>query len=464
MSALSMDDIPLKKWRWLAPIPACCVLQCLFGLLYASGVFIARLDIPMYTISIGVAGFFIAVGMTGFGIIMNKLSSPHHYRRAPFYIAMIGSIGLTSQCFMPYALQQKNTTLLFLCAILLGIANGCLYVSSLDVLQAWVPESPGLITGAGMLFASAGSLGGTYVFNMLSNSYGGPLPAMSLVGACSGLLAMCASALVRRPPKNWRPEEDMLPLLKQEARSDMESQTIDPSLTMRDILSEPSFYALMLAFAATVGPGFGFVLGFQAMCADLFLVDLNRANSLFLWVSVVGVLGRVIAGVAVHWLQKKSLEPDGLGGAKKANHMLLLTQAAAFLSIPYCIQTQNVILFTVAASVVYISFGGGSVVTACLVRGIFTPNNSSMAFSLVASSIGVGDIFFSWVIARCAQNAQGVFGSSNQPFHQNSYNLFWCCGILWSVIGLIATVMISRSKKLPAEEVSIPLAHALRSG
>lgn len=452
MKDLSLDHIPLKQWRWIVPIPACCLLQALFGLLYANGVFIALLDIPQYTVAIGVAGFFTAIGITVFGIMMNKFIPRGHYERAPFYISILGSIGLSSQLLMAYALQIQSNFLLFLCAIFLGIGSGCLYVASIDVLQTWVPESPGLVTGIGMLFGGAGSLGGIYLYGILSNAVGSPIRAMALSGIFAGILSLCGSMFIKRAPRDWKPKKEMLPLII--APEDMLAYSVYPSLTVYDILSDSSFYVLIVAFAATVGPGFGFVLGFQAMCSGMFEIDVYEANRLFVWVTLSGIVGRLVAGVAIDGLEDRSTGQHGLQGARKTNCILLIAQAIAIVVIPFAIRSQAIVLFTVASSVVYITFSGGAVVSACLVRGIFMPNNGSLAFSLVAIGIGVGDMFFSWVIARCGEYAilQRAIHDNLPVFHQNDYNLFWLFSLLWSLIGLVATAMIKPSRKVSMEE------------
>lgn len=442
----------------------------MFGLLYASGVFIALIDDPSFTLSIGVAGFFTAVGITLAGILMTRVIPPAHAVSAPTYIAAAGSLGLLCQVFMPYALAQHKPALLFVAAVALGLGGGCIYVASVDVLQAWVPEAPGLVTGVGMLCGGAGSLLGIPFYITLVRVMKGPLPAVGVAGALAGVVALAASTFVRRPPTDWAPDGMDSPrtapitaedLREEELRVEHELawllppsaprlRPLWPELKVKDILTDKGFFMLLIAFAAAVGPGFGFVLAFQEMVHRLFGVSVGQANTLFFWVTLTGVAGRLVSGVAVDTLQShESASDDALYGAKRANIMLLVAQTVALGSIPISIHNGYVTSFTVASAVVYMTFSGGPVVAACMVRGIFMPNNASLAFSLVAISIGCGDVFFSWIVAWCAQSSRGDDGYSLMPErHTEDYNLFLFFGLLWTICGLVASLYIQVSPKV----------------
>lgn len=447
-----------------------------FGLFYASGVFIAEIDNALFTLSMGIAGFCIALGITFFGIVMNRLIPASHAVLAPVYIACVGAFGLLAQVVMPRALATDDAFMLFGSAVCVGLGSGAIYLASVDVLQAWVPEAPGLITGLGMLCGGVGSLLGIRLDIMLTHLLGGPLPALGVIGAVTGFIALASAFVVRRPPPDWNPKLTERPGIRptmndecgiMEPCSDSEldrllspsnSQLVldPPYLTVKDIITDRSFYLLLVAFAGAVGPGFGFVLAFQRMGYILFGISMEKANRLFFWVTMAGVAGRLLTGWTVDKL--RSLEPeskDHLHGERKTNLILLAVQTVAFLTIPISIHTGFVYVFTIAAAAVYVTFSGGVVVAACMVRGIFMPQNASLAFSLVAISIGVGDIFFSWIVAYC-----GALSDAGKNFaptissaiisgsHKGDYNLFLLFGVLWSLCGLAASLYVGVSSKV----------------
>lgn len=415
------------------------------------------------------------MGITLAGILMTRFVPPSHSILAPVYVASVGAFGMLAQVLMPHALAHDKPLLLLASAVALGLGAGCIYVASVDVLQAWVPEAPGLVTGVGMLFGGAGSLLGIRFYITLASLLNGPLPALGVAGAVAGVIALAAAFLVRRPPPDWTPDgiEPLrtTPITAEELRQDALRAEHElawllppsasrltapwPQLTVTDILTDRSFYMLLVAFAAAVGPGFGFVLAFQRMAHVMFGISIGEANRLFFWVTLTGVAGRLVSGLAVDMLQSPELAgDDALYGAKRTNIVLLVTQTVALLSVPISIHNGYVTAFTVASAAVYVTFSGGPVVAACMVRGIYRPNNASLAFSLVAISIGCGDIFFSWIVAWCGDSSGTDGGYSFMPeLHKGDYNLFIIFGLFWSVCGLVASLYIQVSPKVTNYDV-----------
>ena len=432
----------------------------------------------MFTFSIGVAGFCIAVGITFFGVLMNRLIPASHSVLAPVYIAVIGALALFAQILMPHAVASDNSVLLLASAVAVGLGSGAIYLASVDVLQAWVPEAPGLITGVGMLCGGVGSLIGIRVDIVLTQLLGDPLLALGVSGAIAGVVALASAVLVCRPPPDWTPTSietaSSVSVMDEEcgtvsSHSDSELaallplSTLElmrncPQLTVKDILTDRSFYLLLVAFAAAVGPGFGFVLAFQKMAYTLFGVSMAEANRLYFWVTFAGVAGRLATGWTVDKLQSlDSRDEDSLYGARKTNVILLVGQTIALLAIPVSIHNGHVGSFTVASAAVYVTFSGGVVVAACMVRGIYMPRNASLGFSLVAVSIGFGDVFFSWIVAWCGDlsdveksYASAISSGVISEARQGDYNVFLFFGLLWSLCGLAASLCIEVSPTLMA--------------
>ncbi|PXF42926.1 hypothetical protein BWQ96_07373 [Gracilariopsis chorda] len=464
---ISLSSLLLRDYRYVVPVPACFLLQALFGLLYAQGVFVALVHTPQYTLAIGLASFFVSVGITLSGVSMSKLasSSPSHAQSAPVYAALAGSVGLSGQTVLALALALDNVHLLYAASVLYGTGCGCIYVASVDVLQAWVPESRGFITGVGMLCGAAGSLFGIYIYRALVAALGAPIPAMAFVGAVSAALSFAAAPMLKKPPAGWHPARDLraggdeenAPLLithaAQRALHSPPSAPHPAVISVRDILRDRSFYMLVVAFAATVGPGFGLVLAYQTMLIDMFGAAISEANNLFFWITFSGLAGRLLAGIGVDALESDVGSAPRLTGGKRTNMLLLLVQIAATASLPFFIRANMLYAFTAACALIYITFSGGPVVAACLVGAVFDQVNASLAFSLVAISIGAGDMFFSWVVAMCSESTAypRVLHDRLPRFHASDYNLFLWCTVIWSLAGLVATHFISRCDKLRAQ-------------
>lgn len=358
---------------------------------------------------------------------------------------------------MAFALIKQLNLLLFAAAAIMGFGCGCLYVASVDVLQSWVPDAPGLVTGLGMLCGGVGSLIGIPLYAGMSTWLGGPVPAMAVAGLLAGTFTLATASCVRRAPRGWdghprqvvqhrlNAKDELSALLPLSESMPKPSSAVDwPALTVREVSRESSFYYLLIAFAGIEGPGFGVVLAFQSMVIRIFSVDVDTANRLFFGVTLAGLVGRLVSGLAVDALQKavSTDKDDMLSGARLTNIILLGMQIVAFLVLPVCIAKGHVIAFTIAMAVVYVTFCGGAVVAPCLARGIFMPNNISLIFSLLAFSVGFGDFFFSWAVASSGQTSINVELPSQRLPHRQDYNLYIFWGVLWSVVGFIASFLI----------------------
>lgn len=458
MQHYSLSNLPPSYWRWLGPIPACCLLQSLFGLLYASGVYIALIDDPVFTFAIGLTGLCTAVGITLCGIAMNRILPSFNISNPPRIIALLGTAGLVSQLTIAQSLITKNKFLLFTSCSTFGLGLGALYVASIDVLQAWVPEAPGVVTGLGMLCGGAGSLIALEALRILTHLLNGPIPTLVFIAPISAAAAFTAAMLIKRPPEQWSPSnEDNSPQLADEAQHLLpyHNMITCPSVRVSDILKDPAFYAVVIAFAASVGPGFGFVLAFQRMVHDMFGVSVDKANQLFFWVTLVGVVGRLLSGLAVDWLSGEREEDEDhdeidMRGARRTNMALLIAQMIAVICMPFCVRLGWLSLFTVMTGVVYLTFSGGAVVAACMARVAFGTKNASLTFSLIGVSIGFGDLFFSWIVALCGKFSmeQNNVVEDSLKYRAKDYDLFFVLGLVWTIAGIGATAVVDVSNRI----------------
>lgn len=249
-------------------------------------------------------------------------------------------------------------------------------------------------------------------------------------------------------------------------------------MTTGEMLSEPAFYILLATVTSSVGPGFGIVLHGSRMQTVLFGLTPSEADARFFYVTLVGVVGRLIVGMAVDAYAAskamsmrrpslRSTNPPANGvpqkseavvetapafaGAKFINAALLAAQTAALVMIFVFIRGGHALLFAIAISLVYLTFSGAAVLMACLCRATFTPINSTLAFSLIGLAIGAGDVVFSSLVASCAARHPLLSETSLQTTsmtpstissHAGDYNSYLVTSLLFSVIGLGSVLVL----------------------
>lgn len=453
----------------------------------------SALHYPALTQAVGLAGLFMAVGITAFGIFMHNESNSSDSASTPRSIGMLGSLGLSAQVLMAYALHRQLDGLLYFAAALVGIGSGALYVVSIVLLQEWAPESTGFITGTGLLVGGAGSLFGITAFQSLITAMG-PIPAMAFSGCIAGAISAISSLLLQRPPPGWSPmtetpfddyevaackplkgcsdpeflsegqekeEFTSVPMLSDEAQSLLSHKRTDllqvTRLSIRDMLGDLSFSFLFISVAAAAGPGFGFVLAFPRMLNTLFQVGTVTANNLFFWVTLVGVIGRFLVGIAIDLLQSPSdVFGNGFDGAKQLNIVLLALQCFALAAMPICITNEFMYMFAVATGLVFVTFSGGVVICACLARSIFSPENATLAMALLAIASGIGRALFSMLIAACGPKVMED-SVSIAVDRLREYDPFVQGAFLVSVIGLICSYYVYPSKAIYQNRGNTPV-------
>lgn len=482
-SALSEPtlNMRLSHTRWILPIPAAFVLQVVYGALFANGVFSALLNDPTLIKALGLFALSTSLGITAFGMLLHHASDSTVYSNVPRILALLGSIAIAAQTLMAYALHIASPLLIYFSAMIMGLGSGSIYVVSIIILQAWVPESPGAVTGLGLLLGGAGSLFAINAFQLASDTLGGPIPGMALTGFICSAVSSLAALFIDRPPKGWSPLAEAYHLDQQQnaTQSDTCSVTLDdpvdirqphssmpsysgetqsllphkrsappptPRLSTTDILADPAFSLVFISICAAVGPGFGFVIAFPRMINTLFAVDILPANQMLFWVTFTGVAGRIAIGLVIDFFASTDASRHGFNGTKRMNTALLALQAIAFATMPFCIRLGFTNIFNVAAALVYITLNGGAVVSACLARSMFSPQNSTLVFALLGIAIGIGRALFSLVIAACGQGhlvgAVSVF-SARRIYE---YDSFIHCSFLLTAAGLISSHFIKPSK------------------
>lgn len=468
----------LSTYRWLVPGPACVLLQVSFGSFYAYGVFSSRLSTPALTYGLGLAAALLSASLTAAGLALHRRPPP----ASPARGLALGSAALLAAAaalpvFAGTAPAAPRPLFLAAAAAALGAGYGALYVVSIHTAQAWFPEAPGTATGAVVAAGGAGTLLYIALNTALANVRPFDVPAaMRASAAVATATALAAAAAISLPPDpNWHPDDDSeaeaeaeatvaAPLMKRRVSSRGASSPLQPRLTAGDLLVDPLFYLLLVTVTSSVGPGFGVVLHGSRMQTALFTVSPAVADARFFGITLVGVAGRLAVGVAVDAYTAAvarrnfgaatvASAADAVGApfvaARAANLGLLGAQAVALVAAVGLARTGGngaALLFSAALSVVYLTFSGSAVVTACLCRATFAPENATLAFSLVGLAIGFGDVFFSAVVARCAEHSLPASGDAAAQRlaaqHAADYDAFFAISFLFTAVGVCSCIAL----------------------
>lgn len=472
----------LSTYRWLVPGPACVLLQVSFGSFYAYGVFSSRLSTPALTYALGLAAALLSASLTAAGISLHRRPPPASpARRLALASAAFLAAAAALPAFAGTAPAAPRPAFLAIAAAALGTGYGVLYVVSIHTVQAWFPEAPGTATGAVVAAGGAGTLFYVALNTALANARPTDVPAaMRTSAAVATATALAAAAAITLPPDlRWHPDDEAAataesaPLVKRRVSSRGASSSSPPRLTARDLLVDPLFYLLLTTVTSSVGPGFGVVLHGSRMQTALFAVSPAVADARFFGITLVGVAGRLAVGVAVDAytaavVRRSAGSPvaaataDAAGApfvaARAANLGLLGAQAVALVAAVGLARAGGdgaALLFAVALSAVYLTFSGAAVVTACLCRATFAPENATLAFSLVGLAIGLGDVSFSALVASCAKRhpiklealpAVAAAAARAMPQHAKDYDAFFAVSLVFTAVGICACVAL-----VPAE-------------
>jgi MFS family permease len=455
----------LSAYRWLVPAPACALLQSSFGSFYAYGVFTSRLHAPALTYALGLSAALLSGCLTAAGLALHRSPPPRSPARALALLsaALLGIAGVLPVFAAP---DNPRPVVLALAAGALGAGYGVLYVVSIHVVQAWFPEAPGTATGVIVAAGGAGTLGYVALNTLLANVYRENIPvAMRVSAAAATLVALAAAACISVPPSlHWSPQhghsldlggiDELTPLSPQKESP----QVSTPRLTVAEMLSTFSFYCLLVSVTASVGPGFGVILHGSRMQTAIFGVAPDLADSRFFGITLVGVLGRLAVGVIIDAYTASVARRSSLSAAsdtaaapfkaaKSVNLLLLVTQGSAILVIWPLVRTgpASAKLFAGALSLIYLTFSGAAVVTACLCRATFSKENSTLAFSLVGLAIGIGDVAFSSLVAGCAERNPFEYSTMVVSEHARDYDDFFIVSLLFTVVGFVASVLLAPS-------------------
>lgn len=189
-----------------------------------------------------------------------------------------------SQCLVALGLSQRIAWVMYTGGVMQGTAYGMLYISSVTQLQEEFPRRSGVVTGFAMFASGCGSLAFVEIYGQLIH-YFGWYRAMQ----CSALLLAVGNMTATLGMTHT---DTPLAMVDETSVLLISHSDLSVKLSPLKIAQELSIYSFLLAFSAGVGPGFGFVVGFQKMLVDAFSQSTTDANRLFSYITISGLVGR----------------------------------------------------------------------------------------------------------------------------------------------------------------------------
>lgn len=494
-----------------------------YGLCFASGVYVSLIDTMTMTRSIGVALLFSSFGFTVCGLALHGADGDAAYRSGPRAVGILSALLVACQALVALALHlDASNWMIYGASAAYGLGCGCNYIIGLSVLQAWVPERPGFVTALGMLFIPIGSTIGVYWYRTAADALGGAVPAMACTSlTCAALTLICAM-FTTRPPRGWHPDQLRLKetlklisvqthpstnrmsgsfdaMLSTHAAQSMETRFDDKTagaeygsmtalsilqenklnrpfrpideikeqkkadfrsktLSLHEMLMSKKLYPFMISMLAMMVPGSGFSVAYPHMLVMSFGESTETANRWLISVHIMGILGRVFGGAAIDYMGGRKPGVAGLAGSRSVFSLIMFLQTAAIAIMPIALSYHLRFVFTAACATVYFCLSSGAVVSGCLARNIFTPYNSSLAFSLFGTANGVMDLLQFHLISGSSSEtsvANSMLSTNIAELRPRAFDSFILLVFVLSLIGSICVTFLThepaayRKAKLP---------------
>lgn len=494
----------LSHWRWLGPIPAAFILQAVFGLQFANGVFASLLNDVTFTQALGVSALFVSLGITAFGILLFYASHPTRHHNVPRAVTALGSLAIAAQSLVAYGLVVRSAALVYLASVLQGTGAGAIYVVGIVVVQDWVPESPGVLTGLSLLFGGAGALFGIYAFEALVHVMGAAIPAMTVASLAAGLVSLSAAMFIERPPTGWCPvaeifDPDTTMTLKdaQHARRttappsertalstiaadygecsatdcdstkttgattdyctiqlgdarasssckerDTKAEVSCRRLSCIDIVMDVSFALVFVSVFVAAGPGYGFVISYPLMLHELFGQSLSSANQMLCYATFFGIVGRLALGFASDVISSCSSSSSPLSNSTYAPNIDGSKMTNTFILV---VQVGSLAVMPVAIAYrIAWLFNGG-------VMGIFVAFNGGAVVSacLARDVFAAENSTLAFALLGVAVGVgRALFSVVLAGCEHGEYSWYIQVSLVVSIVGAVSSYFIEPSKRV----------------
>jgi OFA family oxalate/formate antiporter-like MFS transporter len=322
------------------------------------------------------------------GRIQDKIS--------PKFGAILGGLTLAVGCIVA-GLMKSYTGIVIGFGVLGGIGMGIGYAAPTPAALKWFgPHKRGLIAGI-----VVGGYGGAALYIGALGSY--LIKSYGITGSFVGLgvffaaVVVIAGSMLKTPPEGYKP-----PTL-----SGGNVATANSTITnweASDVLKTWQFYALVVMFILTTQSGLLIIANANGLLMKTAKgMDFFVANGWLLvsFGGLVNACGRVGTG----------FYSDKIGRLN-AYCLNCGVSALCLFSLPFIINSQNLLLLFLAVGIAYWQYGGGLALMPSFTSDFFGPKNLGMNYGLVFIGWGLG--FF---MARLGGTIQDITGSLNYAFY-----------------------------------------------
>ncbi|KAI8326417.1 MFS general substrate transporter, partial [Martensiomyces pterosporus] len=453
---------------WMS-LPAGVLIQFCYGSVYAWSIFNGPINTAMTSDpEKGQAEitFYIALGVLGItGALFGPwIESSHPQKSGAIGLAVFFSGHLTTAL----AIYARMMSLLYFgYGFVAGVGLGIGYVSTIDAMSKWWPKARGTAAGCAVMGFGGGSLAFSAINKWLVDHASLP-SAFVVLGAINlAVMGVCIQ-FIRPPPPGHN--VDGVPMVENSAKSIqttrmMKHLTEGSELThtestqqrprylhilgtdslivhisLAEALRSRDFWLLYVSFLANIVFCLVVLSNLPSMINHLFgsesRTHQNPPLPAYLAVSIEGgfnMAGRIAVGFV-----------SDVVGRKATFLMLLLTQAAVLVCIPFSIQAGSCWAFLGLVWTATVCYGGGFGMVPAFLSDMFGSNNTSSCHGIFLTAWSIASIFGGMLFTGINNR---FLNSGARPYDTKMYtvNFMWMLALV--VAGLLCCLFVRSSIK-----------------
>jgi MFS family permease len=342
--------------RWLVP-PAALAVHLSIGQVYALSVFKEplreRFDASHTQIGIIFSIAIVMLGLSAaFGGRWMERNGP---RKAMVLAAVCWSSGFAISAL---AVTTGQLWLMYLgYGVIGGIGLGIGYISPVSTLIKWFPDRPGLATGLAIMGFGGGAmlaapLSAALLADLGDTEVEALAPAFLTLGAIYLVMMLLGAAVVRVPPKDWKPEGWEPAAHKPKLASGQ--------VNAKNAIKTFSFWMLWVVLFTNVTAGIGILENAKPMIEDFFpWVGAAAAAGFVGLLSLANMAGRI------GW----SSLSDVIG--RRRIYMMYLGVGAIAYTLVATLGPNSIVLFVSLVVLILTFYGGGFATIPAYLKDVF---------------------------------------------------------------------------------------------
>jgi MFS family permease len=287
-----------------------------------------------------------------------------------------------------------------------GIGCGLGYIAPVSTLVKWFPDRRGMATGMAIMGFGGGaaiaSPMNTYFMKFFAspqNSARGVSMTMLTLGVIYLVVMLIGARILRRPPKDWKPEGWTPPVKKR-------AMITDVSVSRNAALGTPQFYLLWGILFINVSAGIGILSQASPMTQDMFSKTASEAAAVVSLISLFNLAGRFFWASSSDYI-----------GRRNTYIVFFVVQFFLFLLIPYLAAQGNYVVFLASWSVIYTMYGGGFATIPAFLADIFGPENVGAIHGVILTAWSAAAVTGPVIITELSNRAKAALAPGASRVH-----------------------------------------------